>query len=82
MAHEELGAGTWIEATGDVPMTEKDQYLAKLDVSNEKHPRLAFEPVRLDGNRPGDEKDPASFETVACSPSIDSSRNEAAESSP
>ncbi|KAL9112917.1 MAG: hypothetical protein Q9227_002781 [Pyrenula ochraceoflavens] len=42
MAHEELGLGTWDGCVGasTVPVTQKGELLAALDVSDSKHPRL------------------------------------------
>ncbi|KAL9620580.1 MAG: hypothetical protein Q9160_004941 [Pyrenula sp. 1 TL-2023] len=43
MAHEGLGAGSWIGAADSLPTcTKKDERLARLDVSDERHPRLVF----------------------------------------
>ncbi|KAL9619316.1 MAG: hypothetical protein Q9160_006081 [Pyrenula sp. 1 TL-2023] len=38
MAHEELGLGTWSGASSRVPLTNKNETLGILDVSNEMHP--------------------------------------------
>ncbi|KAL9615737.1 MAG: hypothetical protein Q9160_009298 [Pyrenula sp. 1 TL-2023] len=43
MAHEELGAGIWTGAAETIPLTEKDDKLATLDISEERHPRLMYQ---------------------------------------
>ncbi|KAF2138395.1 uncharacterized protein K452DRAFT_277538 [Aplosporella prunicola CBS 121167] len=48
LAHEELGIGTWAECAGDVPVTEKGQRLAVLDLDDQNHPRLKAPPPILD----------------------------------
>ncbi|KAL9108532.1 MAG: hypothetical protein Q9227_006747 [Pyrenula ochraceoflavens] len=42
LAHEELGIGDWkgCAGVGAIPVTEKGQHLAVLDVQDPKHPRL------------------------------------------
>ncbi|KAL1651891.1 hypothetical protein SLS58_000014 [Diplodia intermedia] len=45
LAHEELGMGTWSKCDGDVPVTEKGERLAMLDLTDSKHPRLKARPV-------------------------------------
>jgi hypothetical protein len=42
IAHETLGLGTWSKAAGSVPVTEKDEILGVLDITDRKHPRLGF----------------------------------------
>lgn len=42
MAHEELGAGSWVQTSSSVPVTLKDEPLAALDVSNVNHPSLKY----------------------------------------
>lgn len=44
MAHEEIGAGTWSGTAESLPITEKGERLAILDVSDEKHPQLVYVP--------------------------------------
>lgn len=46
MAHEELGAGTWVGGAESIPTTVKIESLARLDVSNERHPRLIYQPSK------------------------------------
>ena len=48
LAHEELGIGTWDGCAEDVPVTEKGQRLAVLDLENRNHPRLKAPPPILD----------------------------------
>lgn len=38
MVHEELGLGTWSETLSSIPITEKDEKLGVLDMSNKEHP--------------------------------------------
>lgn len=38
MVHEELGLGTWIGTSSNIPVTEKNENLGVLDVSNKEHP--------------------------------------------
>ncbi|OJD40710.1 uncharacterized protein BKCO1_1000451 [Diplodia corticola] len=45
LAHEELGMGTWSKCDGDVPVTEKGERLAMLDLADSKHPKLKARPV-------------------------------------
>ncbi|KAL0256121.1 hypothetical protein SLS55_008513 [Diplodia seriata] len=45
LAHEELGMGTWSKCDGDVPVTEKGERLAMLDLTDSKHPRLKARPM-------------------------------------
>lgn len=42
LAHEELGAGDWADAAEELPTLLKDQCLATLDISKQKHPRLVY----------------------------------------
>lgn len=58
MAHEGLGAGSWVGAADSLPTCmNKDERLAKLDVSDEKHPRLVYhqheKSPSLESNSPG-----------------------------
>lgn len=52
MAHEELGAGSWVGAAESVPTTKNKELLATLDVSDETHPRLAYKPIRQNEEKP------------------------------
>ncbi|KAB2576207.1 hypothetical protein DBV05_g5244 [Lasiodiplodia theobromae] len=45
LAHEELGMGKWEGCDEDVPVKEKGERLAVLDVSDLKHPRLRVRPL-------------------------------------
>ncbi|KAL9621489.1 MAG: hypothetical protein Q9160_004019 [Pyrenula sp. 1 TL-2023] len=54
LAHEELGAGTWVGTDEDLPTTEKDEPLAILDVSDDKHPRLVYRPESQSKEKPED----------------------------
>lgn len=40
-AHEAVGSGTWTKATKFLPVTQKGELLATLDVHDKAHPRLA-----------------------------------------
>jgi hypothetical protein len=40
LAHEAAGFGTWSKTNGEHPVTEIDEKLAVLEISNMKHPRL------------------------------------------
>ncbi|KAL9108187.1 MAG: hypothetical protein Q9227_007042 [Pyrenula ochraceoflavens] len=42
MAHEELGAGSWVGAADDLPTTFNDECLATLDVTDPNHPKLIY----------------------------------------
>lgn len=52
LAHESLGVGTWSNATGTVPITQGDEKLATLDISDLSHARLRRCSVEL--NKVGD----------------------------
>lgn len=61
LAHEELGWGTWSHATNDIPIVQKDEPLAYLDMGNLDHPRLCLpdrskqeETSSETGNKPQD----------------------------
>ncbi|KAH7053229.1 hypothetical protein B0J12DRAFT_622697 [Macrophomina phaseolina] len=43
MAHEELGMGTWDHCAGDVPVAQKGEKLATLDLDDLDHPVLVAE---------------------------------------
>ncbi|KAF2670197.1 hypothetical protein BT63DRAFT_231540 [Microthyrium microscopicum] len=48
LAHEELGLGTWTRTVNEYPITERDQYLAVLDLDDTAHPKLkAVAPLKL-----------------------------------
>lgn len=47
LAHESLGAGSWSNTTGPVPITKAGEQLAALDISNSAHPHLARSSVEL-----------------------------------
>lgn len=47
LAHESLGVGTWLNATGTVPVTQFEEKLAILDISNPGHARLVRPSVEL-----------------------------------
>lgn len=47
LAHEGLGEGTWSNASGSVPVTQANEKLAILDVSNSSHARLRRSSVQL-----------------------------------
>ncbi len=47
LAHESMGAGSWSNAVGTVPITRSEEKLAMLDISDPKHPRLARPSVEL-----------------------------------
>ncbi|KAL9112017.1 MAG: hypothetical protein Q9227_003637 [Pyrenula ochraceoflavens] len=51
MAHEELGCGTWIGTERIVPVTEKDETLALLDVKDRAHPSLTRQPDANEDNK-------------------------------
>lgn len=40
LAHESLGAGTWSNTAGTVPVTRPEERLAMLDISDSTHARL------------------------------------------
>jgi len=41
LAFEEAGqGGTWSNADGDIPVAQKGQFLAGLDISDRKHPKI------------------------------------------
>ncbi|PVH98268.1 hypothetical protein DM02DRAFT_596251 [Periconia macrospinosa] len=46
MAHENLGMGTWSRANQGVPVTEKGDRIAVLDVRDEMHPRMMRPDIR------------------------------------
>jgi hypothetical protein len=46
MAHEGLGYGTWYKCDEEIPMVDSDDYLAVLDISNPKHPKLKLEVIQ------------------------------------
>lgn len=45
LAHEELGMGTWSSCDGEVPVTERGERLAVLDLTDSKHPKLKARPM-------------------------------------
>ena len=47
LAHEGLGVGTWSNPTGTVPVTQGNEKLAALDVSDANHPRLRRSSMEL-----------------------------------
>lgn len=53
MVHEELGLGTWTETASSIPVTEKDEKLAVLDVSDETHPILVPSSSHSSAEKPG-----------------------------
>ena len=57
MAHEGLGAGTWTGTADSLPTSMKDECLAKLDVSDETHPRLVFESLFKSEEKPTSSSD-------------------------
>lgn len=62
MAHEELGAGTWSGTAETVPTTSRDEPLAILDISDQRHPHLVYKtPGPGDSEAAG--KPPASSES-------------------
>lgn len=64
MAHEELGAGTWIRAAENVPTTTRSEGLATLDVSDPVHPRLVY-PRKSEGQlNESHEQDSSSAQTT------------------
>ncbi len=40
LAHEAVGFGTWSKTTSAIPVTDKGELLARLDVNPQGHPRL------------------------------------------
>ncbi|KAL9621084.1 MAG: hypothetical protein Q9160_004469 [Pyrenula sp. 1 TL-2023] len=54
MVHEELGLGTWSQAAEDIPVTEKDEKLGVLDVSNPEHPIVIRPPPDQVAGKPDD----------------------------
>jgi hypothetical protein len=46
MAHEGLGYGTWYKCDEEIPIMDSDDYLAVLDISNPKHPKLKSEVIQ------------------------------------
>jgi len=40
LAYEEGGQGSWSERDGDVPVTEREELLAGLDIEDPKNPRI------------------------------------------
>jgi hypothetical protein len=40
LAHEQIGMGTWSKATDLIPITDRGEALATLDISSPKHPLL------------------------------------------
>lgn len=44
MAHEQLRMGTWSACDTEVPITERGEKLAVLDLGNLQHPRLVAPP--------------------------------------
>ncbi|KAF4310943.1 hypothetical protein GTA08_BOTSDO13533 [Botryosphaeria dothidea] len=56
LAHEELGMGIWDRCDEGVPVTEKGERLAVLDISDLEHPRLRARPRGVgeeDGGKEG-----------------------------
>ncbi|KAJ4320783.1 hypothetical protein N0V94_003195 [Neodidymelliopsis sp. IMI 364377] len=47
LAHEGVGAGTWSNTTGTVPLTQPGETLAVLDISDRTHARLVRPSVEL-----------------------------------
>jgi hypothetical protein len=45
IAHESVGAGNWTRATKAVPVTQSDDALAVLDITDREHPRLVPSPI-------------------------------------
>lgn len=50
MAHEGIGAGTWIGTAETVPTTVTQESLAILDVSEAEHPRLVYQEKEMSNN--------------------------------
>ncbi|KAL1634241.1 hypothetical protein SLS58_010785 [Diplodia intermedia] len=48
LAHEELGVGAWRRCDTDIPVTERFDRLAVLDLSDRSHPRLKAPPAPLE----------------------------------
>jgi hypothetical protein len=68
LAHEGVGAGTWMGATDDYPTTAHQEMLAILDVTDPKHPRLKaaeLEDTKFETVSTGKEEDPVTSVTVA-----------------
>jgi hypothetical protein len=40
LAHEEIGYGTWHNGKGSIPITDKEEMLAALDLEDVQHPKL------------------------------------------
>ncbi|KAL9616527.1 MAG: hypothetical protein Q9160_008620 [Pyrenula sp. 1 TL-2023] len=69
LVHEEFGLGTWSGASSSIPVTEKNEKLGTLDISNEDHPimtRSAFnsKPEKLNGGSENVESAPLRHSTV------------------
>lgn len=47
LAHESLGAGTWSNTTGTIPVTHMEDTLATLNIGNPDHPRLSRPTIEL-----------------------------------
>jgi hypothetical protein len=47
LAYESLGGSTWSNATGTIPVTQPEERLAMLDISNPTHARLMRPSVEL-----------------------------------
>jgi hypothetical protein len=48
LAHENLGLGNWTRADGSFPVTERDEMLGSLDVTDPRHPRMTTGTRELD----------------------------------
>ena len=51
LAHEELGSGTWTRTANGIPVTEFDERLAVLDISDEGHPTMICLRDEVEGER-------------------------------
>lgn len=71
MAHEEVGMGSWRNCNKDVPITERRDRLAMLDLGDLEHPRLKAPPVPFEQILAG-----GTTSTVACDDSFSSSEGD------
>ncbi|KAL9616822.1 MAG: hypothetical protein Q9160_008345 [Pyrenula sp. 1 TL-2023] len=69
MVHEELGLGTWSKTTSRVPVTENDERLGILDISNQEHPTMVRFPFNHHTNENQESSSPK-MEIVHSSQSI------------
>lgn len=58
LAHEAVGAGNWEGACDDYPWTKKNDRLAVLDVTNQKHPLLKMSPTVSERDEKENKTDP------------------------